>query len=597
MTSDPEALARLALELVAVPSVTGQEAPLADLVEARCRALPGVAVERLGNALVARVGERDDAVALVGHLDTVPLWDGHEPRLDGSRVIGRGAADMKGGDAAILAVLAHCARTGSEVACVFYDREEGPNRENGIHAVLADSRLLGRPAFAFVGEPTGCDVHAGCVGVLNADLVFHGRTAHSARPWEGESAILRAVPFLERAAATAQRPVEVEGLTFYDTLCITQIHGGVARNVVPDRLELALNVRFAPGRKAEVARREIDDLVAGEGELTWIDESPAAPPRLSAPVLARFLAESGARVFRNRPGRTSPRCRRTAFPPSTTGPARRTRRTSRASGSRARPSRRWPRRSPASSDALKATVAAMRVAKWQGLGTTSSSSSGRRGRSRRSACGCCATPRSASGPTGCWRSRSATTAFPWSCTTATARSQRSRATAPASRPRTRPAAWGWAQCRCAPVRAPVRRTSAPTGASRYAWALPRSRARRRISAHPIPASHTASSRPATRTACSRSRTPGRSRTSYTRARCSARTDSPSISYRRPSIASERAWRSPVAHAGLGRGVGETRACGSGCAAAVAAIVDGHCDSPVTVRCVAAWRSESTAGSG
>ena len=257
----------------------------------------GVEVERLGNALVARVGERDDAVALVGHLDTVPPWEGHAPRLEGTRVIGRGAADMKGGDAAILAVLEQCASAGSDVVCVFYDREEGPNRENGIHAVLADSRLLGRPAFAFVGEPTGCDVHAGCVGVVNADLVFHGRTAHSARPWEGDSAILRAVPFLERASRTAQRPVEVEGLTFHDTLCITQIHGGVARNVVPDRVELALNVRFAPGREAAAARAEIEALVAGEGELTWLDESPAAPPRLSEPVLARFLAESGVQVL------------------------------------------------------------------------------------------------------------------------------------------------------------------------------------------------------------------------------------------------------------------------------------------------------------
>ena len=251
MTSDPEALARLALELVAVPSVTGQEAPLADLVEARCRALPGVAVERLGNALVARVGVRSDAVALVGHLDTVPLWDDHEPQLDGSRVIGRGAADMKGGDAAILAVLEHAAAHDRAVVGVFYDR--GTAQRTAPRQV-SRSEALGRPAFAFVGEPTGCDIHAGCVGVLNADLVFHGRSAHSARPWEGESAVLRAVPFLERAAATAQRPVEVEGLTFYDTLCITQIHGGVARNVVPDRLELALNVRFAPGREAEVAR-------------------------------------------------------------------------------------------------------------------------------------------------------------------------------------------------------------------------------------------------------------------------------------------------------------------------------------------------------
>ena len=297
MTSDPEALARLAFELVAVASVTGEEAALADLLEARCRALPGVAVERLGNSLVARVGEREDAVALVGHLDTVPPWEHPAPALRGTRVIGRGAADMKGGDAAILAVLEDCARTRADVVCVLYDREEGPNLQNGIHAVLADSRLLGRPAFAFVGEPTGCDIHAGCVGVLNADLVFHGRTAHSARPWEGESAVLKAVPFLERAAATAQRPVEVEGLTFYDTLCITQIQGGIARNVVPDRLEIALNARFAPGREAADVRREIEELVAGEGELAWIDASPAAPPRLSEPVLARFLAETGVRVL------------------------------------------------------------------------------------------------------------------------------------------------------------------------------------------------------------------------------------------------------------------------------------------------------------
>jgi succinyl-diaminopimelate desuccinylase len=148
-----------------------------------------------------------------------------------------------------------------------------------------------------VGEPTGCEVHAGCVGVLNADVVFRGRTAHSARPWEGESAVLRAVPFLQRAAATPERAVEVEGLTFHDTLCITRIHGGVARNVVPDRLEIALNVRFAPGREAAVARRHVEDLVGGDGELTWIDESPAAPPRLSEPVLERFLAETGVQVL------------------------------------------------------------------------------------------------------------------------------------------------------------------------------------------------------------------------------------------------------------------------------------------------------------
>ena len=203
MTFDPEALARLAFELVAVPSVTGEEAALADLVEARCRALPGVAVERLGNALVARVGEIGDAVALVGHLDTVPPWEGHAPAIEGTRVIGRGAADMKGGDAAILAVLESCAREGSPVVCVFYDREEGPNRENGIHAVLADSQLLGRPAFAFVGEPTGCDIHAGCVGVVNADLVFQG--ARPTAPGPGRATAPCCAPCRSSSAPRAWR--------------------------------------------------------------------------------------------------------------------------------------------------------------------------------------------------------------------------------------------------------------------------------------------------------------------------------------------------------------------------------------------------------
>ena len=212
-------------------------------------------------------------------------------------------------------------------------------------------------------------MHAGCVGVVNADLVFHGRTAHSARPWEGDSAVLRAVPFLERAAQVAQRPVEVEGLTFHDTLCITQIHGGVARNVVPDRVEIALNVRFAPGREAAAARAEVEELVAGEGELTWLDESPAAPPRLSEPVLAQFLAETGVQRApeagldgrRLAAGARDPGRQLRAGRGAPGAPAGRV---GRRRGDRAR---RVDAR-PLPATPLIVTVGAMRVAKWQALG-------------------------------------------------------------------------------------------------------------------------------------------------------------------------------------------------------------------------------------
>src|SRR5262249_6056855 len=77
---------------------------------------------------------------------------------------------------------------------------------------------------------------------------------------------------------------------------VTMISGGVARNVVPGRCEVAVNQRFAPGRDAKQARAELERLVAGEGEVVVRDEAPAAPPNLDHPTLRAFLAETGVEV-------------------------------------------------------------------------------------------------------------------------------------------------------------------------------------------------------------------------------------------------------------------------------------------------------------
>jgi succinyl-diaminopimelate desuccinylase len=297
VTIDAERMAELTLELVAVPSVTGEEAALADLVEARCRSFPGAQVERLGNAVVVRTGPPDPtAVALVGHLDTVPPWADHRPAREGLRVVGRGAADMKGGDAAIVAVLEHAAANAIPLVGIFYDREEGLAHLNGLGAVLRGSALIGSPSFAFVGEPTSCDVHAGCVGSVNADIEFHGRTGHAARPWEGDNAIIRAAPFLARAAERQSEAVEIDGLTFHNTLTVTTAAGGSARNVVPDRFVLGVNARFAPSQTGEDTRASIEALVQGEGTIVFLDEAPAASPNLDNETLRAFLDATGVEV-------------------------------------------------------------------------------------------------------------------------------------------------------------------------------------------------------------------------------------------------------------------------------------------------------------
>ncbi|HYH25550.1 MAG TPA: M20/M25/M40 family metallo-hydrolase, partial [Blastococcus sp.] len=102
LSTDVLALTRA---LVDAPSVSGSETALADAVESALRALGGLEVERVGNAVLARTNlDRSTRVVLAGHLDTVPIADNLPSRLDETtgRLYGCGTSDMKAGDAVML---------------------------------------------------------------------------------------------------------------------------------------------------------------------------------------------------------------------------------------------------------------------------------------------------------------------------------------------------------------------------------------------------------------------------------------------------------------------------------------------------------------
>ena len=290
-------VADICFDLVATQSEYGDEQALADLVEHRVAEL-GVEHERIGNSIVARAGGMGAPIALVGHLDTVPNWEDGSVERTPTRIIGRGAADMKGGVAVMLAVLQRLTPASRATVCIFYDREEGAHSDNGIHRVLAESRLLDpKPALAIVLEPSSGTIHAGAVGSLNAQLTFRGRAAHAARPWEGENAVSTA--FSEALARFAARqPIDtvVDGLTYRDVATITMINGGVAHNVVPDKVEVWVNARVAPGNSIEAAKAEIEALAGPAAEVHWSDIAPPAAPSLTAPAVADFLERSGLSV-------------------------------------------------------------------------------------------------------------------------------------------------------------------------------------------------------------------------------------------------------------------------------------------------------------
>jgi succinyl-diaminopimelate desuccinylase len=280
------------------PSVTGEEKRLCDDLEARVGALPGWRVERLSNNLVvSRVGSDASRESLVfaGHLDTVPEpAGGIEVRVEEGRVHGRGASDMKAGDAVMLALIQDYDWSGSwaEPLFIFYEREEGPHAENGLgHVFEAFPRVLVAAA-ALVLEPTEGALEAGCVGTAQVEVTFRGRASHAARPWLGENAVTAAGAFLDELHRLEPEEVVVEGLPFYEVLTPTVARGGRATNVVPDEFRININHRFAPGRGYDDVRRRFEELLSRFGAATFeiADYAPSGPVALDNPVLERLRA-------------------------------------------------------------------------------------------------------------------------------------------------------------------------------------------------------------------------------------------------------------------------------------------------------------------
>ena len=301
-----EALAARTQALCAVPSPIGEEKTLCDELEGWARGrFP--AVRRVENSLVVMVdpvgagGPVRSLVALCGHLDTVPVHPGDAgpPRREGGRILAPGASDMKSGLAVAMELAERLPREArfADLALVLYSREEGPYLENELGPVLARSPEIGPTGLAICLEPTDGKLALGCVGSLHATLTFVGRSAHSARPWQGENAVHRAGALLVELASRAPRESTSGGLPFQEVISVTRIEGGRARNVVPDRCTLNLNLRFAPGRTVEEAVREIEELARRFGagaEIT--DRSPSCPAFVEHPLVARLRDRAGVEV-------------------------------------------------------------------------------------------------------------------------------------------------------------------------------------------------------------------------------------------------------------------------------------------------------------
>jgi len=297
-------LAARTLELVDIASPSRDEARLAAHV-AGVLGAGGVAVRDAGDGcLVADLptaGGDGSAprLLLAGHLDTVPVQDNVPGRREGEVVHGAGASDMKAGLAVMVELgLELAARAGEgqhpAVTLCFFTREELPFGDSALTPLLARDAELRAVDAAIVLEPTANELHAGCLGNVNATWTFAGRSGHSARPWNADNAIVRAARAIARLAEAAPpTPHTIDGLEFREVVSVTEIAGGIAKNVIPDRVTATVNYRYAPGRSADDAERHLHELCSGEGETLSIDgNAPSGAVALDHPLI-RALIDAG----------------------------------------------------------------------------------------------------------------------------------------------------------------------------------------------------------------------------------------------------------------------------------------------------------------
>jgi succinyl-diaminopimelate desuccinylase len=198
------------------------------------------------HALSAAVGpEAGPTLVFHGHLDVVPgRTEQFVPRVEGDRLFGRGAYDMKGALAGMMCALRDlCDQDRVRVRLICVPDEESEDIERRSSDDLVRRGLVGD--FAITGEPTDLHVGIQAKGVLAARLIIHGRAAHGSTPWLGDNAVLKAIDVFRRIESL---PFTRESSELFDrpSINLGRISGGDALNKVPDECQMVIDIRYLP---------------------------------------------------------------------------------------------------------------------------------------------------------------------------------------------------------------------------------------------------------------------------------------------------------------------------------------------------------------
>src|SRR5437588_6888429 len=196
----------------------------------------------------APAGAETPTVVLHGHLDVVPgRPEQFQPRLEGDRLVGRGAYDMKGALAGMMCALRDVAEQSDvRVRFMCVPGEESDDVDDRSTDALVNAGLGGD--FAITGEPTDLHIGIQAKGVLAFRMTVEGRAAHGSTPWLGDNAVLKAIDVFRTISAL---PFARESSELFDrpSISLGRIVGGDALNKVPDCCVIDVDIRYLPGQE------------------------------------------------------------------------------------------------------------------------------------------------------------------------------------------------------------------------------------------------------------------------------------------------------------------------------------------------------------
>jgi len=252
--------------------------------------------------VLARIKGRGTKPALIfsAHFDTVPAgeipwtFDPFSGTVHDRKIYGRGAADMKGGMAAMLKAAELLSKEKVNLAgdlLLVLTSGETSNC-SGAKKFIEEKRIRNASAMV-VSEPTGLNVYVAEKGALWIRASTKGKTAHGAMPEHGENAILKMAKFL----------VDLQGfhldgshpLLGKSSMSVNVVRGGVMTNVIPDKCEVELDIRLLPDQKPEEVLEKLKRIGGSEMEFNVIDfkKSVVTDP---SDQLVRLAVDSVAKV-------------------------------------------------------------------------------------------------------------------------------------------------------------------------------------------------------------------------------------------------------------------------------------------------------------